>query len=295
MTRIVFATFGGGGCSTTKNRDRFFARCRQLKVQSILATRAHPKEIDVCIAYGLSYPKQVDFWLDSGAFTAWTRGCVYKADEYYEFIVNLLPQLKVFKRVFAISLDKIPGRINERVTQDDLKIAIDTTIKNTQWLTAKGLNVVPIHHQGEPLWVMEEYLKMAEYVGISPANDSPQKKRINYIQSLWKLFKSDTSIHPSHNFGNVSAEQLKTFPFYSADSSTFGATEKYGRKVDISISGKCDQSTTAVSSYQGRHQAVEVSTANIQKFQKFESDLQKLWKLRGITWREPRGLDLSSR
>ncbi len=294
MTRIVFATFGSGKPTNATNREAFFKRCREMKVNSVLATRAHPAEIIKCIEYGKSYLKEVDFWLDSGAFSAWTKGKVYKVEEYYDFIMGLLPQLKVFRRVFAISLDKIPGRMNEPVTPDHIKKAIDTTIKNTQWLTAKGLNVVPIHHQGEPLWVMEEYLKMAEYVGISPANDSAQEKRLKYVQSLWQLFKNSAGkIKPSHNFGNVAPAQLKSFPFYSADASTWQATTIFGTELQVRLAGKNSSRKTQLASYRGRNHPTEAAVGNIKKYQTLESDLRKLWKLRGILWENPQGLDLS--
>lgn len=293
MTRIIFAAFGSGKCFTKQNRDRFFKLCKDVKVNSILATRANPVEIDICIEYAKQYPNQVDFWLDSGAFTAWQQGREYHVKEYYEFIMRSLPKLTAFRRVFVISLDKIPGTINQTVTQDDIKQAIDTTISNTHWLIEKGLKVVPIHHQGEPDWVMKEYLKLADYVGISPANDSLQKDRIQYVRSLWKLFKNDSNIiHPAHNFGNIAETQLQNFPFYSADSTSWKTSEIYGNHVEIGIKRGNKKTNKKISSFKGRENPVSIGIENIKKFKVLEEDLKKLWDYRQITWREPQGIKL---
>ncbi len=105
------------------------------------------------------------------------------------------------------------------------------------------------------------------------------------------MFKNDSGlIHPSHNFGNVSPKQLKTFPFYSADSQTWKVSEKYGRNVELNLFGSSNQRRSDLTSYRGKNHIVSQLTENLQKYQVLEAELKKLWGLRKISWHEPKGL-----
>ena len=292
MTRMVFATWGGWGAKA--DRPRLHAGGMARGVDAVLATRAYPKEITHCTDYARLLPGAVDLWLDSGAFTAWKGGEMFNVKDYVTYIKSILPTLKVFRRVFVISLDKIPGTPGKPVSATEIAAAIDETLNNTQYLLSQGIEVVPIHHQGEPLWVMEQYLKLCEYVGISPANDSPQKTRIAYVRSLIPLFKSEQPIHPAHNFGNTPASQLTQFPMYSADSQTWRMrTMTFGEAFDLQIFGQKNRGRNLITSHRAKQDPITVLLENVTVIKKFESDLQKLWAHRGITWREPKGIDLT--
>lgn len=292
MTQLIFATWGSG--LRVEIRKQLYRRACLFPVVNVLATRAYPREINMCIEYSKLLPKQVNFWLDSGAFSAWTKGHAYQVKEYLEFVQKLIPHLHNFRKVFVISLDKIPGQIGRPVTSQHVKQAVQQTLDNTYFLIKNGLNVVPIHHQGEPHWVMLEYLKLAEYVGISPANDSPQISRKNYISSLYPLFKTNTGlIKPAHNFGNISPSQLKLFPFYSADSQTWkAACMSFGRSFDIKIHKSSSQSHSNLVSARAKVEPVSLLAENIKLCLDFEKDLAQLWAYRKISWIEPKGIDL---
>lgn len=291
MTRIVFATWGSG--LRDERMKQLYSQAKNVPVTSILVTRANPREIEPCITYGQLIPGLVDFWLDSGAFSAWTKGHVYTAANYLSFVQSLIPRFKCFRRVFVISLDKIPGKYRQPVSRQDIQSASEQTLENTQFLIRSGLNVVPIHHQGEPLWVMKEYLSMCEYVGISPANDAPQPTRIAYVRSLLPLFINNKQIKPAHNFGNVSPSQLKIFPFYSADSQTWKAScMSFGRDFSIEIHKNSTQNRSHIVSTRAKQQPVGMLLENIKACLHFESDLKKLWAYRGISWQEPQGIKL---
>lgn len=289
MTRLVFATWGAKATKQT-----FYTQAAQVPVTSVLATFAYPSEIEGCVNYARQLPGQVDLWLDSGAFTAWKSGAVLDVRQYAHYLQKVLPLLKVFRRVFAMSLDEIPGTFKRSVTAAEVTAAAQRTLENTQYLMKQGLNVVPIHHQGEPLWVMQEYLKLADYVGVSPANDSPFTSRVKYLQSLLPLFKSDQPLHPAHNFGNVSPGQLMAFPCYSADSQTWKMrVMQFGGKFDLQIFGQDARAYEKISSHRAKTNLEAILMENIAICHRYERDLKKLWAHRGVTWREPLGLDLS--
>lgn len=293
MTRLIFAAWGGLRMEKSQVKH-FYDRAAAVPVASILATRAEPKEIEKCIAYAAKVPKQVDLWLDSGAYSSWTKGVEFTAATYLEWINSFRSQLKAFRRVFVVSLDKIPGRYGVPPTAADYRDAVEITLENTRWLLSQGLQVVPVHHQGEPIELFREYLSLCEYVGISPANDSPQTKRLAYCRSLWQTLKEHSSdaVFPTHNFGNIAIEQLKVFPFYSADSTSWKVSTGFGGAAEKALAGKVGSRQSKVISYQAKHSPSAAYFAAVQEQLKLERELQKLWALRGMTFTEPQGIEL---
>lgn len=294
MTRLVFATWHSGMRAAL--RSEFYNRVATSRapVFNVLATRTYAKEVTHCAAYASLLPQQVNLWLDSGAYSVWRSGEVFEVKEYAQYIKALLPSLKVFRKVFVMSLDQIPGVYGQPVSRSAIDAALQISLANVQYLQSQGLAVVPIHHQGEPLWVFEEYLKMADYVGISPANDSPQSERLRYLRSLLPLFKGKKVMPATHNFGNIPPSQLTLFPFFSADSQSWRVkTQSYGQDYELKLCGPGRRKSDVVMSHRAKDDPVAVLAENVQMVQRYERDLQKLWAHRGITWKEPKGLDLT--
>lgn len=298
MTRLVFAAFGSlrlkGGIEQAFDR-----LAKADPPQSILATLAYPFEIENCIKYAQRCPKNhISLWLDSGAFTAWKKGQELQVDEYLSAIDKLRKPLSCFKEVFCVGLDKIPGKYQCKPTAEDLRVAEEVTLRNTERCIAEGINILPVHHQGDSLQLLKFYLENFSYIGISPANDSPQLTRLNYIKSVGKLFLNkapdgSTKVIAAHNFGNISTEQLKLFPFYSADSTSWKLAVGFGGMHSKSVlKGSTTQNKSPMNSYRARHLPVGIYVESIRKQMQFEQELKSLWKNRKVSWVEPKGIEL---
>ena len=292
MTKLIFATWGG---RVTKSGWADYAkRSHALGVKRLLATVVYQKELEQCAAYASLYPGTVDLWLDSGAFTVWKSGEVKTVFQYEDELRRCLPPLlKVCRQVFIISLDQIPGKAGQVVTQQQVVDASKASLENAEYLSMRGLKVVPVHHQGEPFSVLEDYLKLFNYAGISPANDSPMAARIAYVQNVWGIFKKRyplDQMYPTHSFGNVAFDLLSRFPFWTADAQTWSQGVTYGKGIDLSLVGAIRETTSTVNSANCKVNRVGAILHGAKNFLKYQETLAQLWKHRNISWAEPEGM-----
>lgn len=294
MTNLVLATFG-----THMGRSqyrRFAPRALDLGVQRVLAPINVDDELKKCIYTARLAPKTIDLWVDSSAFELWGKGLEKSVQDYEREVLTLLPRvLPHFRKVFIISLDKIPGNKGEAVTRSQLEQATEVSLRNARYMLDRGIRVVPVHHQGEPQWVLDEYLGMTDYVGLSPANDQPHATRLAYVQSCWQPFKEKMLrtgvVQPAHSFGNTAPNILQNFPFYSADSQVWATTANFGEASSVDVTGvyRRDRYDPRIAKA-GREAKVEMLLHNIKEWLEFEQNIKKLWAHRGIQWAEPNGV-----
>lgn len=131
--------------------------------------------------------------LDSGAFSAWSRGQIIKVQEYAECLIKWQPQ-KYF------NLDVIGNS--------------ESTQKNQKYLESRGLSPIPVFHIGEPLGLLDELVKRYEIVGLGGTVGKPHRQRRSWLSQVF-------SRHPEarfHGLGITHRELITTYPFYSVDS-----------------------------------------------------------------------------
>ena len=131
--------------------------------------------------------------LDSGAFSAWSRGQIIKVQEYAECLIKWQPQ-KYF------NLDVIGNS--------------ESTQKNQKYLESRGFSPIPVFHIGEPLGLLDELVKRYGIVGLGGTVGKPHKQRRNWLNQVY-------SRHPNgrfHGLGITHHELITAYPFYSVDS-----------------------------------------------------------------------------
>lgn len=291
--RLIFAAFTTG--LNVKRRERFFRWAGEAGVDAVLVSLAYEQQITHASEFAATCPGQADLWLDSGAFTAWTKGIVIEPDDILRGVEKAVPQLSAFRRVFVISLDRIPGRFGRKPWKHELEAATRDSVANWKYLLGHGLETVPVHHQGEPMSVLDEYLDGAEYVGISPANDRSMTSREAYVVKCWhEVVKprvgKDKVVPPTHSFGNTAPRIVRSFPFYSADSASWKVGQMWGRKYEIGPTGQ-NIPMDPVDGRLARQDPVTVLKHAVKQVRHYEAELQGLWRRRGISWREPQGID----
>ena len=94
---------------------------------------------------------QFEIMLDSGAFTAWTKGEEVTLDHLIRDYRTLIDDFGYGKeKVWLINLDKIPAEPGRTPTPYELEEAIKISDENFHRLTDKfGDIVIPVYHQGE--------------------------------------------------------------------------------------------------------------------------------------------------
>ena len=281
--RYVFATFCSG--FGARNMKEFHDQCSRIPVDSLLISILHGNEVKRAIDYARRCPKKADLWVDSGAFTIWQQGGHISAKWLVKQLRSLMPYLKDFRNVFPVALDVIPGARGQKPSQKQINSAVKESVKNAEYMIAEGMNVVPVHHQGDPLEVFSQYQEIAEYVGISPANDQSIPSRVEYVKSLLPLIDLKNPI-PCHSFGNVSPKVVQAFPFYSADAASWKQSIYYGQDFSLTHTKRYVRQT-GFYKLKGRFQKVSVSFESVRKCLDYQKQNDNFWSYRNVYACEP--------
>lgn len=153
------------------------------------------------------YPNLIRLFVDSGAFTAFTKNKKITIDEYCEFIDGL--PIKPWR---YITLDVIG---DEQATKD-----------NYLKLLSMGLKPVPVFTHGSDWKDIDFYYDTSDFIcygGLVGQKGSSQV--INDINTFMLYAKN----RKSHLLGYTSLKWLKRFRPYSCDSSSWLVAQRYGR------------------------------------------------------------------
>lgn len=150
-----------------------------------------------------------EIFADSGGFSAWSQGATIDWREYGGW-------LKRWRHLFSVraNLDVIGNPAETRENQKRLEDA--------------GLAVLPVYHTGEPLSELEYYLRDYSYIALGGM--VPHMRYTKRIMPwLIQAFKVAQGQAVFHGFGCTSWNVLKSLPFYSVDSSSWGSGYRYGQ------------------------------------------------------------------
>jgi len=167
--------------------------------------------------------------LDSGAYSAFTRGIKLSVEEYAEFLHQW-------------------GHYFEAYFNLDVIGDFDATWNNQDYLESQGLHPIPVFHYGEPpeiLRFMTQKYKRIGIGGMVPISNALLDKWLPtiFFDKEGKEKYTDTQFHA---LGLTTTYLLEKYPWYSADSTKwligrkFGHTlyEHKGRGKDDSITDK---------------------------------------------------------
>lgn len=282
--RYVFANF----CSGLGARDlkKFHDQCSEIPVESLLISILNGNEVKGAINYARRCPKKADLWVDSGAFTVWQQGGSISAKWLVKQLKTLIPHLKDFRNVFPVALDVIPGSRGQKPTQKQIDSAVRESVKNAEYMISEGLDVIPVHHQGDPLEVFSHYQEISGYVGISPANDQPFGTRQDYVRSLVPLLKDPKNPVACHSFGNTNPRVVEAFPFYTCDSATWKQPIYFGHDYKMTATKKYTGQGKFMSA-RGKLQKIRAGIDCIQESIRYEDMITRMWELRGVKVKEP--------
>lgn len=162
-------------------------------------------------------------FMDSGAFTAWTKGASIDVEEYCKYINENGEYVDYFGQLDTIP--KVGGTLKEA------EEAAKSTLKNYFEMVSMvkyPQKVVYTFHVGEPIEVLEEALKWGvEHKDIMQmiAIGGMVKKNANDKHSvISRVFNSIRKIYPEvkvHLFGCTSEQYFLDYPATSGDSSNY--------------------------------------------------------------------------
>jgi len=140
-----------------------------------------------------------NIFLDSGAFSAWTRNITIDIDKYADFVKKHLPYLKVYANLDVIG---------------DAK----ATEKNQRYLESKGLKPLATFHIGSPYKKLEQMVKEYDYIALGGLVGVPRPRRIKHLDKCFRIIRLKSKIH---GFGVGDFQLLLRYPFYSVDNTNW--------------------------------------------------------------------------
>ena len=199
--------FGGGGThednllNNTGHMDRLQSYYKDDRVRTMIK------------------PTDFRFFLDSGAFSAWSKGAVIDLDEYCEFIRANIEWLDVYA-----CLDVIPGAPGRAATGKEREEAAGQSWANYLYMKDAGLDPLPVYHYGEDMkWLDQMLAYGCEYVGIGGLVGIPSELRRLWLDRVFTKI-TDAAGHAlikTHGFGMTSLPLIFRYPWYSVDSTSW--------------------------------------------------------------------------
>lgn len=161
----------------------------------------------LCLSRGIK-PKLM---IDSGAFTAMTRGVKFSLDDYIRFLEKHQRMIE-----FAVNLD--------------VHNYPEKGLANQEWLEARSpVYIMPVYHAGEKKEYLLHYLDHYPYVGLGGTAGSSLRKA-----SILRFVRDSFAARPNtfnrlHGFGMVFWDIISMFPWKSVDGSDWCNFGRFGR------------------------------------------------------------------
>jgi hypothetical protein len=161
-------------------------------------------------------------FVDSGAFSAYTKHLDINVDEYIDWINRWHPYVERYAAWDTIPSDKISP-----------KESAEKTWANYQYMKTKVADpskLVYCFHYGEDLDYLVQALESGlDYVALGGLAKKGKKQREEFLTLVEPIFRQYPHVHV-HAFGMTSVPILQRFDFIdSSDSSSWLYPPKYGR------------------------------------------------------------------
>lgn len=153
-------------------------------------------------------------FLDSGAFTAHTKGITISIEEYCDF---------VNKHHDIISKD---GDTYMIATLDNITDALKS-YHNYKQMQNYGVPSIPCYHMGEDIRYLYHYRDNNEYISLGGLVGQKTDKLIIWLDTIWGKYLR-FSKNKVHGFGLTSLRIMKRYPWHSVDSSSWIQYATYG-------------------------------------------------------------------
>jgi len=158
--------------------------------------------------------KNIQLFLDSGAFSAKTRGVSIDIYDYIDFIKQYEDKIDVYA-----NLDDIDNP--------------DNSLKNLQIMEEAGLHPLPVFHYGEnPDKYLKPLVEKYDFIGIGGMVRVPNVT--NFLDYLFTNYICDEKGYPKikvHGFGMTRINLMWRYPWYSVDSTSWVLQARMGNLI----------------------------------------------------------------
>ena len=184
----------------------------------------------------------IKLFIDSGAFSAWTKGIEIDVDEYIEFINSNKEYFEI-----CASVDSIPGKplSTQIASQEEVIQSCEKTWHNFLYMRSKMDDVNKLlytFHIGEPWHYLTQALEYEDergklnYIALGGMVGKKSTDIEAFLSQAMKIISNSSNPNIKvHAFGMTNLKILKKYKIYSADSTTWVKLAGYGT---ILIKGK---------------------------------------------------------
>lgn len=163
-------------------------------------------------------------FLDSGAFSAFTKGAQIRVEDYAAFIKKNADIIHL-----AANLDDLHKR--EQMTWDNQKA-----------LESFGLKILPVFHTREdPKWLKKYMDAGYDYLALGGMVPESKVWLKQWLDHIWGDYLTDKKGRPLikiHGFGLTTFDLMLRYPWYSVDSTSWVLAGRYGLIWYVDDEGK---------------------------------------------------------
>lgn len=167
--------------------------------------------------------------LDSGAFVVWAKRRSIDIDEYIDYCLRNKEYIQT-----VVNLDSIPGEPGRNPTLEEVEYSAKKSFETLQYMKSKGVNAIPVFHQGESFDWLHLYLETEPYIGVSPAEDTIGWRGADPRIWLDRVYTHITDqegrpLIKTHGFGVTAFNLLIRYPWTTVDSTSYTQLPNYGK------------------------------------------------------------------
>ncbi len=177
-------------------------------------------------------PKKL--FIDSGAFSAWTKGKEIDVDEYIDWINERADFIDLYGQIDVIPGDRIKGH-----TQEQVEEAAQATWENYLYMRPrmkKPEGLLYTFHVGEPYSYLEQALDWRDeegnpfpYMALGGMVGKSMPIKRAFLDTCFRIIKNSSNPKVKvHAFGMTSFPLLEQYPIASADSTSWIMTGANG-------------------------------------------------------------------
>lgn len=168
--------------------------------------------------------------MDSGAFSAWSKGLSIDFDAYIAYCLEHLEHI-----TYVVNLDVIPAKPGQKsISQEEIERSASLGYRNARKMIASGIpkeKLIHVFHQNENFKWLERMVDEFEYIGLSPANDRTTQEKMVWLDQCMP-YVTDAKGLPTikfHGFAVTAHSLMMRYPWFSVDSASW--CQQAGRGV----------------------------------------------------------------
>jgi hypothetical protein len=182
-----------------------------------------------------SYPRMFrrdkrKIFLDSGAFSAFTKGVKIKLEELAKYITKNQDTIE-----FAANLDDLSTSNKDQAAEGTW-----LNQKRLEALVPKGVYVVPVFHVREHPRYLQRLVDNYPFIAIGGMVPESQPNLLKLLDEFWDKYLTDTEGRPRcrvHGFGLTALTPMLRYPWWSVDSSSWQKLGSFGR-ILVPVQGR---------------------------------------------------------